>query len=214
MNLTALRTAVRTRLGVPTNDALFTDTVVTSLINAALHAIETKHDWEWLEADETLATVASQTYVAPTDTDWLRTISCTISGRVPLERRTITELDLMLGDSGTPRYWGVFNRKIELRPVPSAILSIKHRFVQAEPDLVSDSDTPLMPASFHTSIVELAAHYGFRRSKNLPAAGAALSDYQAWEERMLGRADRSSDSAGGGDAPTPPAPPADAAGRR
>lgn len=200
MDLEALRGALRTRLGVPDTDALFTDAVCTELVNAALHAIEVRHDWAWLEGVETIATANADDSYVP-HASWMRTVSLTISGRLPLERKSIAELDQLLGTTGDPRYYGIFAEQIVVRPVPTGVLSLTHRYIKAEPDLSGDADEPLMPESFHQSIVELAAHYAFRRSNQAADAGAALAAYQQWEERMLGRADRLSDETGGGEAP-------------
>lgn len=203
MDLSALRTALRTRLGVPDSDALFTDTVCTALVNAALHSIETRNDWAWLEAVETIATINATDTYTPAAT-WLRTISVTIPGREPLQRKTIEELDMLLGTTGDPRFYGIFAEKIVLRPVPTSALNMTHRYVKYEADLSANGDTPLMPASYHHAIVSFAAYLGFRRSNQLADAGAAQAEYQQWEERMLARADRKSDDTGGGE--TPPTP--------
>lgn len=200
MNLTALTGALRTRLGVPSTDALFTDSVCTELINAAVHAIEVKHDWPWLEAVETINTVNGTDTYTPAS-GWMRTVSVTISGRPPLERRTIEEIDLLLGASGDPRFYTVFAEQIVVRPVPTSALAMKHRYIKTETDLSAGSDTPLIPAAYHQAVVSLAAHYGFRRSNQLADAGAALAEYQQWEDRMLTRGDRLSEENGGGEAP-------------
>lgn len=199
MDLAALRTALRTRLGVPSSDALFTDTVCTSLINAALHAIEVRHDWPWLEAVETIPTVNATDAYTP-NAAWMRTVSLTISGRHPLERVSIEKLDSLLGTTGDPRFYGVFAEQLIVRPVPTGALNMTHRYIKKEADLAADANTPLMPASFHESIVSYAAHLGFRRSNQLADAGAALAEFQAWEERMLQRGDRLSEETGGGEA--------------
>lgn len=203
MQLSTLRSALRTRLGVPTSDALFTDSVCTELINAALHAIETKHDWAWLEDVETIATVNGDDTYASADSAWMRTVSLTISGRQPLERKPIVALDALLGTTGDPRFYGIFGEEIIVRPVPTSALNMTHRYIKAETDLAGDADEPLMPASYHHALVSLAAHYGFRRSNQLADAGAALAEYQAWEERMLARGDMLSEDQGGGEAPVP-----------
>lgn len=200
MTLATMQTSLRVRLGVPTDDALFTDTVLASLLNDALHAIEVKHDWPWLEAVETIATASGTANYSPAS-GWMRTVNVTISGRPPLERVGINELDMLLGTTGDPKYYGIFAEKIEVRPVPTTILSMTHRYIKKETDLASAGDTPLIPASFTPAVVALAAAFGFRRSNQLADAGAALAEYQQWEERMLVRADRLSEETGGGQAP-------------
>lgn len=200
MTLSELQSALRTRLGVPNTDALFTDSVCTDLINQALHAIEVRHDWPWLEAVETITTANGDDDYVPA-AGWMRTVSLTISGRAPLERKTITEIDELLGTTGDPRFYTVFAEQIIVRPVPTSALAIRHRYIKKETDLAGGSDTPLLPASYHGALIALAASFAFRRSNQLADAGAAQAEYQAWEERMLSRADRLSEETGGGEGP-------------
>lgn len=204
MNLGTMRTDLQTRLGVPSGDALFTTAVCTILINDANHATEVRADWPWLEQSESINTANGTDAYTPAGTGWMRTISLTISGRDPMERVSIGEIDRMLGASGDPRFYAVYGDQLLLRPVPTSILAMKHRYVRSEPELANDSDTPLSPVSFHAAIVELAAAYGFRRANRNAEAGAAMASYEQWIGRMLARADRRSTDPGGGQVPTPP----------
>lgn len=198
MDLSALRTAVRTRLGVPAGDPLVTDTNLTDLVNSALHYLETEHDWPWLEATEDLATGIGTPSVTPGAT-WLRTIDLRVANGVVLSRRPIEELDFLASaGTGEPRLWCVTGATIALFPTPSAVVTLKHRFVRTEPDLVSGTDTPLVPASFHSAIVEYAAHLAYRRTRQADHAKVALDAYADWLAQMKRRGTRYADTHGGG----------------
>lgn len=198
MDLTALRTAVRTRLGVPSTDPQLTDANLTDLVNAANHYLETEWDWPWLETTEDIATVIGTATITPA-AGWMRTIDLRISNGVVLNRRPIEELDFLASaGTGEPRLWCVAGGTITLFPTPSAVLTLKHRYVRSEPDLASGGDTPLVPASFHSAIVEYAAHLAYRRTRSDDKAKIALDAYGTWLEQMKRRADRYADTHGGG----------------
>jgi hypothetical protein len=209
VNHAALRAAVRNRMGNPADDALFTDGVVTDLVNAALHYLETEHDWAWLEAVETIATIAATGTYALAAT-YGRSISLT-SGGFPLKRVTVEELELLRDAAGPPKMWAAYGNQLELVPVPTGVANLRHRFIRTEPDLAADGDTPLMPARWHQAVVDYAANLGYRREGNLQEAGSALAAYEAWLEQMRREASRYSRDDGGGEpvamptdeAPTP-----------
>jgi hypothetical protein len=205
VTLAQLRTALRTRLGVPTGDPLLTDTNATDLVNSALHMLETEHDWPWLETSEDLATVIGTATVTPGAT-WMRTINLRISNGVSLSRRPVEEVDFMASaGTGEPRLYAVTGATITLFPTPSAVLTLKHRFVRSEPDLAADGDTPLVPASFRPAIVEYAAHLAYRRMRDEAKAAVALAAYGDWLKQMRARASRYADTHGGGaEAPAKP----------
>lgn len=195
MDLTTLRAETRTRTGIPADDSLITDAVLTQLVNAALQHISTERDWPWLEKTTTFDTVAGvATYNAPAE--WIRTVSVIGSSGVPLRRTAIDELDYLNG-SGSARFFGIFGDQIVLRPTPSGIETLTHRYLATAPALVADGNAPTMPAVYHYAIVAFAAYLLFRRTGNVTEAGAALAEYEGWLEKMRKQSDRWSDSQGG-----------------
>jgi hypothetical protein len=196
MDLTTLRAETRTRTGVPADDSLITDAVLTQLVNAALQHISTERDWPWLEKTTTVDTVGgTATYAVPAD--WIRSVSVIGASGVPLRRTPIDELDYMTG-SGTPRFFGIFGDQIVVRPTPSGVETLIHRYLATAPVLAADGDTPTMPAVYHHALVAFASYLLFRRTGNVTEAGAALAEYEGWLDRMRKQADRWSDSQGGG----------------
>lgn len=212
MDLLALRSNVRTRMGVPGNDALITDSVLTQLVNGALHAVEGEFDWPWLEkiATGTLA-VSSATQATPAD--WTRTISVQVGDYPELEKADISRLRRMSPAVGRPEFFAVFGSDLHLRPIPGTALTFSHLYIGQEPDLVANADTPLLPATYHHALIEFAAYLGFRRTGNAVEAGAAFAAWEAYRDRMIRRHSRYSMSEGGAEVPAD-AQPAEAPRRR
>lgn len=195
MDLTTLQTETRTRAGLPSDDSLITSAVLTQLVNAALQHISTEKDWPWLEKAANIATVnGAAEYAVPTG--WTRTVSVIGATGVPLRRTPIEELDYLNG-SGSPRFFGIFADQIVVKPTPTGVETLKHRYIGTEAALVNGADTPSMPVGYHHAIVAYAAYLAFRRTGNLPEAGAALAEYTSWKEQMSAQPDRWSDSQGG-----------------
>lgn len=200
MNLAALRTAVRTRIGVPAADTFFTDTVLTDLVNEALQAVSAEADWPWLQTSTTISTVAGTgTYTPPAD--WGQTRALTIDGYDAMEYRTLPEIREYLSTiRGVPTVYTVSAEAILMRPVPAAVYSVTHDYMKGEPALSGDSDTPLMPSQFHYAIVSFAVHLAHARNNEIGsyrgavtgAAAAALQQYQLWLGRMHSQRRRSS----------------------
>lgn len=206
MNLGVMETAVRSRMGIPTDDAMYTDTPLDLDINSAIHHIESLFDWPWLEAEETIAAVAGTDNYAPIAT-WLRTIALQIGDYPSLQRIGIEELRAMSASAGRPFFYAVNREKLWVRPVPAVnTLSFTHTYIRTETDLANDADLPLMPAIWHQAVVEFAAHLGFRRLKKSQQAQEAKADFDGWVQRMLARHGRDSQSKGGGLVATPAAP--------
>lgn len=180
---------------MPADDSLITDATLTQIVNAALQRISTERDWPWLETSTTFATANGvATYPAPAG--WQRSISVLSAAGFPLRRTPIDELDWQ-GGAGTPRNWGLFGDQVVLRPIPTGVETLTHRYLGTEPALTADGQSPTMPVGYHYAIVEYAAYLVFRRTGNVTEAGAALAAYQEWRGQMESQLDRYSDSQGG-----------------
>lgn len=190
MNLEQLRGAVRTRIGVPESDTFFTAPVLTDLVNEALQAISAESEWPWLETSTTFATVnGTATYTPPAD--WVATRSLCIDGFDAMEWRSLTEIrEWPTSIVDVPRYFNVNAEVLTLRPVPGAVNTVIHDYFKNEQTLVTDADVPLMPSSYHYSVVAYACHLAYLRSGDVQRATAALADYQGWNKRMNERRQR------------------------
>ena len=187
MNRGELRDATYDRLGTTASDAKYPADVVDRLVNEALHLIEVEWPWPWLRTRTTFTTTADDGVYAVPD-DWLNTRGLRIDTYLGMTRLSIDELEDNWPDesvTGRPRAFAVDGDELHLRPIPDDTYTVIHRYTMRESDLYSDGDTPLMPASFHTAIAELAAYTGLRRGREEARAQVCLQAYQGWQTRML-----------------------------
>lgn len=185
MDLSTIRTNVLDRLGVPSGDALFTTAVLNRAINAALDEIGAEHDWPWLEASETINTVAGTKTYTP-NAAWVRTRELKLADDYPLEWVTMIQLDTLypVTEQDRPSVFAIEQGQLYIGPTPDGVYVLTHRYVKAEPDLSADGDTPLMPAQFHNAIVELATYIALKRSRDDVRGAAALDAYARWLSKM------------------------------
>lgn len=192
MDLAAMRTAIRTRIGVPSTDTFYTDTVLTDFVNEALQAVSAEEDWPWLSATTTFATVrGTQNYTPPGD--WARTKLLCIDGYDPIEWRSLGEIrEWASSITDVPLYFTVEADEILLAPVPGGSYTVKHDYYVDEAALALDADTPLMPSEFHYAVVAFAVHLAHARNAEIGSyrgaitgsAAAALQQYAQWLARM------------------------------
>jgi hypothetical protein len=193
-----MRTSIRTKLGLSASDSLITDTVLDSLINEAVHQFETEADWEWLETQETLNATSGNSTLTPGATH-ARTVSLTdIAGDTPLVERPIQELEMLTAATGIPQFYGFYAGLLEIRPKANGSYSYRHKFVRFEPDLVSGTDTPLAPSTYHYAYVEYASALVHRRLQDERKAAQCMAAYNSWVERARRRSNLMSPSHGGG----------------
>ena len=197
MTLDELRDAVRTRLGVPDTDAIFTDTVLTDLINEGLQYISNEEDWWWLEKTETLSLTDSiQAYDVAADCT--RTINVSDPTGIPLSRKGIDELLAMTtAQAAVVRFFAPYAGQLVFFPVPNTSISVNHRYIGGEPALSGDSDTPLIPAQFQPALVDYVVYLCHTRSGNMNEAKGALEVYGRWIETMKARIAKLAESRGG-----------------
>lgn len=123
---------------------------VARYINDAMHTVDAWEDWPYL--------AATTTGVAPmtiTDLQTVMTVAtiannCTL---YPRDRRDLREEFVDLTLPGIPQYFYLVNNVINVYPVStSTTLTVDYQKV--EPDLSSNTDTPLMPDRYRYCIVE------------------------------------------------------------
>lgn len=189
MNRAGLVAAVYNRVGVASTDGQLTPTVLGQLINDANHAIEVMEDWPWLAKSATFMTVTGVGDY-PMPADWLRTDEVLVNwtdGSTPtLEHLSPREINdrFPFNNTAQPEAWSVQGDRMLLRSVPEGAYQMTHWYYRTEPDLFQDTDTPVMPASFHTAIVELATTLAARRVQQ---EGRAVSAQTAFDNLWLPR---------------------------
>lgn len=192
MNRAELRDEVYDRIGSDSNDAAYPTSTIDRQINSAIHFIEAEHDCPWLGATTTFPTVAGQA-AYPVPTDWGKTFSLRVDRFEPFARYDIDDLDerwTSATSTGQPVEWAVWAEQIELRPIPDSVYTVIHRYYKVEPDLMSDTDTPLMPARFHTVVAEVATWLALRRDREDPRAVGAFNAYEQWRKRLADHENR------------------------
>lgn len=187
--LIKMRASVRNRLGVPSSDSFYTDAILTDFINEAVQAYAAEESWPWLQAETTFVTSpVTPTAVTGADfnvpADWTRTKSLDIFGfetMVLMPQQDMTQIV----NIGRPLQYCVVNDKIRLRPFPDSVYTIDHEYYKIEPELVNDSDEPLLPNQFRKALVDYATYLAHERSSLEPQRVAeALARYNMWLTRM------------------------------
>lgn len=187
MDLSELRTAVRQRAHVRTDDGIWTDAFVDSAINEALTQISLEQPWWWLQA------VATPT---PTDgevdlsaiTPAVRDIAHVFVGRDEAKKVSVAETDLA-GDEGSidARYvWSVWGDTLTITADPTDTVTV--RYYRDEPVLAATSDEPLMPEAYHGAIVEKACSIGFESIDDQSSAAMHEARSRALVQHMTSNA--------------------------
>jgi hypothetical protein len=188
--LAQIRTKVRDRAGIDAANPLFTDTLLTALINASLAEVSTLADWYWLYATQNIALVAGQATYAPSSTvTRIRYASFVDSDgdTHPLDAYRLQDF-AHLDDStgGCPEAFAVEGSTIHVAPKPVAAdlpATLRLGVVIPEPVLVADGDTPLLPDHYvDLALVACAAHKAAVRSQNNDMIVALTAEkVTAWE---------------------------------
>ena len=185
MNLREIRSAVRNRNGIPdTGDGLAGHTDINDSVAAALRDISAESRWPWLLTSTSLTFTAG---VAPLPDDCTQISAVQING-VPATQASLEDVL-----AGTRSYvWAADATTIQLYPVPSTVPIATLWFYRSEPVLEIDTAAPLLPATFHQSLVARASyHLNVRRNVNDRAA-QDLAEYQGGLKNMMQARSRSS----------------------
>ena len=196
MNLLQLRRAVRSRLGVPTSDQMFTDDILDDHINLANDLIASEHNWPWDGQLEATIPIEDGALIWPADVPAWRTIRSIYFNDIEVHERSASDLMRSYSDDnsgvGTPAMWAdvgykdsADGRSILVRPKPaSSPASVLVVFYAETKPLVEDTDRPLMPRQYAGAIVAKAAELLSLREDNRAAAESHGREYVQWLARM------------------------------
>jgi len=164
------------------NDGGVGATRATRFINDAMHKIDDAEKWAYLQA--------STTGTSPVTVSDLGRVESVVdvANLVPLSymsREEVTDYFADLSGTGTYSRWYYVTggTTINAFPVNSSI-TLTVRYTKVSPDLVADSDVPLMPDRFRMGIVDYAAMLAFRESNVPDEAQVAQQAGDAVVERM------------------------------
>lgn len=189
LTLVLMRTAVLRNLGALSTDgdALNLEaSFITDILNEANHSVETERDWPWLGATETISTVSGTRLYTPA-AGWLRTKALTAADWGPL--KVVSQDDLAQAwptttDLGTPVLYAEVAGQLDLRPTPNGVYTLTHSYFRTEPELSSDSDTPLLPNQFRGRLVDMATAMAAARLRIWAVSQYHQSKDAAWQRRM------------------------------
>jgi len=200
MQLQNIQLAVRDQMGLPTDDGVLTDTVLTRLINRALEVFSARADWPWLEAATTQVS-ADASVAFPADT--IRILSIRVDGEVfvmkPISTDMADELSVATTAAGTSPYYALQGLNFLPRPAPTGSTTYAIRYLLKEPAaLSSPTDEPTTPDAWIQAVIELTVAFGYRQIRNAPMADHAERRYETLVEEAKERLSMSSASEGGG----------------
>ena len=195
MQLTDIRTAVRDRIGVSSNDGILTDTVLNRLINRAVKTFGSEHHWAWLEKSDSQSPTTN-TVTMPSD--WAATVSVSISGESrPLLWLPIDEFIRHDQANADPRFYTVYGDAVLIAPHNTAGVSLVHRYIAVEADLTSDTHEPLCPDHLIEPIIEFASALAYHQVGDIPLAQRAEDRYERRVQAYKTAAERQSNTRGG-----------------
>jgi hypothetical protein len=182
-----LRRLVRSRLGVPAGDQMFTDDQVDDHINLAVDTVDGEQRWPWQEQIDTvnLDEMSPDIALGP---GWRATRG--------LFRDDQTELKLVSPSdvlswyvsstdvAGLPEVWAPIGDRIVVRPLPSGAVRLVHFFYTQPVWLRSDDDEPDIPDQFIGAVIAKAAELLSTREDDRAAAAAHSIEYRDWIDRM------------------------------
>jgi hypothetical protein len=186
MNLLSLRRAVRTRLGVPVTDDFFADDVLTDTINLAVNQIEEQQMWPWTEALDN-PTLPAGTTIVQLPADWRASRSLAVGNPWNYEIPVVAPGDLSrwpYNYMGPPSVWAEIGGGVQVRPLSDGVYPLIHHYYRQTPQLVLDTDMPLMPDRFSGAVVATAALLLAERENNRQKAQLYQADVTNWVNLM------------------------------
>ena len=198
MDYAALKSAVLGRLNMSTDDPAAS--TVGSLVNEAVQMVSAAapESWPHLRRSVNWSTVAS-TAVYPFATVMGAVSSSSVVARVFSVKATIDtsyqSLEILSPDeaddtynltsqTGAPEAYWVEGRAVTLYPTPDAEYGMTARVAIDEPELVQETDTPLLPVAYHPAIIAGALTLYYEQLQDTGRSQAAAQRFDGWISRM------------------------------
>lgn len=150
MQLTDIRTAVRYRVGIDDQDAMVTDGVLNSFINASLREVANIRDWSWYEDKKEIGVAASTDNLGTNPFGPTYKARGIKQVRVRDDYRVLRQVSPNYGQKyrdyeGDPLYWYIEDNMVFVVPVVKELTYFDVVFMVPETELASASDEPLIP---------------------------------------------------------------------
>lgn len=160
VTLVELRTRVRSRIALPTDDELVTNSEIDRAINDALQAMAGDFDFPWLQKVTSFVTVAgTQAYALPADLARLQVAfssSTTINGFVMQARNYAFTANMLSTQPGMPSDFCIIANQVYLTPIPDDIYTVNLLYTTTETALSADGDICLCPEAYSDMVVTYA----------------------------------------------------------
>jgi len=163
VNLSQLRTHVRTLTGIQSTD-LLSDADLNVFINEAYQDICRSHDWPFLRNDATLnISPGVASYTLPAGVEENSILSAVIltndANRRQLQPRAQASVDRSPGtvSQARPNEYSCWRGSIQLHPTPNIAEVVTLRYFSSPTDMANDSDVPVFGTNYHTAIAYGAA---------------------------------------------------------
>lgn len=183
MTVDEIRAVVRLKTMVDSGE--ITDAQLLLWINEGIWDVSMREDWPHLEANSTIATVASTASYAITgmvsgdEAQTLRYIIRSGNGE-PLHPISWELAVARWGDdvqSGTPAYYAVSQEKIWLYPIPDSVETLKIYYVKPPVELSAATDTPAWMSTFHNVLVPFVESKVWEQQEEWTKAERAMNSY-------------------------------------
>lgn len=182
MTITELSTAIRRKYNA-VSDSFFSDEEITFLIWEA--CLDLARESECIEAVYSSSTVASQQeYDYPTSAIGIKRIQYAGKKLKLITMRdddAITGLNQSTTETGTPQYYFIFKEVIYLRPLPSAVGTLKI-WTFNEPQQLTTTSTLEIPTQFHMDLSNYVVSEMAAKDLNFTTAQFYLSK---WEKSKI-----------------------------
>lgn len=192
MNKGTLVTRVAARLNITSDDPFYA--YLPDIVNEAIHYLDTASPdgWPWMRTTlNTTVTVGSYTFTQLAGTT--STIAKVLSAKLKdgdtwqvLRFRNQDEIDQLYptDDTGLPESYTVDGGNVGIYPPPDGSYPLRLRVVFSENDLSNDLDSPVLPAAFHTGIIDAALLISYQALADDRRAAAQEQRVAATVSRM------------------------------
>lgn len=183
MNRGELRAALTSRLGIPpAGDGLLTETALNECLDLALRDLSDAGSWPWLLSS---SSVTFTDGVAPFPTGVEQPRELSIGGVRARKASSLPEFLDCLADLSRC-VWFAIGTNVQIAPVPTTSPSSAVLYFQtAEPALVADGQSPLLPPGHHNVLLARATYHANMRRTKYDGADRANGEYEAGLRRML-----------------------------
>jgi hypothetical protein len=171
---------LRTELQARGFDYVTPTTRLDAWLNRAYFETAEEENWPWLETS-----TSSTAPVSVTDLRDVEAVINTTQGYKlrPMDRRNITDFDSDLTTAGSPSFYYITTGNVVAVYPANTTDTIEVRYWKV-PEILGDTDTPLVPNRFRQILVDKAVAFAYVDSDNFEGARSALELYQDGLARM------------------------------